>query len=247
MATQKGIISVTGTLGDINFYYRKGKAVARKAGGGFNGKTIKTKPSMVRVRENNSEFGHCSSVKKEFRIALFPFLKYYKETTLHGRMMQLFQRIKDCDSSSVRGSREVGKGIVTPEGLQLFREFRFTTKCDVAVVVPMNACYDAVTCVYSVMDFDISKVCFPKNATHVELQLGVLGVDFDLKIYKMFIGRTVVFEKNVVVTDFSLFPEVLPDVGLQRFAFVGVTFYQEINGVHYVLKEDGNVGVTLVS
>jgi hypothetical protein len=241
MATQKGILSLTGTLGDINFYYRKGKAVARKAGGGFNGKAIKTKPSMVRVRENNSEFGHCSSVKKEFRIALFPFLKYYKETTLHGRMMQLFQRIKDCDSSSVRGSREVGKGIVTPEGLQLFREFRFTTKCDVAVVVPMNACYDAVTCVYSVMDFDISKVCFPKNATHVELQLGVLGVDFDLKIFKMFTGRT------VVVTDFSLFPEVLPDVGLQRFAFVGVTFYQEINGVHYVLKEDGNVGVTLVS
>jgi hypothetical protein len=39
----------------------------------------------------------------------------------------------------------------------------------------------------------------------------------------------------------------LPDVGLQRFAFVGVTFYQEINGVKYVLKEDGNVGVTLVS
>lgn len=96
------------------------------------------------------------------------------------------------------------------------------------------------------MDFDISKVCFPKNATHVELQLGVLGVDFDLKIYKMFIGRTVVFEKNVVVTDFSLFPEVLPDVGLQRFAFVGVTFYQEINGVKYVLKEDGNVGLMFI-
>ena len=52
MATQKGIISLTGTLGDINFYFRKGKAVARKAGGGFNGKAIKTKPSMVWIREN---------------------------------------------------------------------------------------------------------------------------------------------------------------------------------------------------
>jgi hypothetical protein len=38
----------------------------------------------------------------------------------------------------------------------------------------------------------------------------------------------------------------LPDVGLQRFAFVGVTFYQEINGVKYVLKEDGNVGLMFI-
>lgn len=247
MATQKGIISVTGTLGDINFYYRMGKAVARKAGGGFNGKAIKTKPSMVRVRENNSEFGHCSRVKKEFRIALFPFLKYYKEGTLHGRMMQLFQGIKDCDNSSERGAREVGKGIVTPEGLQLFREFKFTPKCDVAVVVPMQASYDAVSCVYSVVDFDISKVRFPKSASYMELQMGVLGVDFELGIYKMFMGSPLGFEKSDVVTDFTLAPTVLPEAGLHRFAFVGVTFYQEINGAKYVLKEDGNVGVTLVS
>ena len=66
MATQKGIVSLVGTVGGVNFYFRKGKAVARKAGGGFSGKAIKTKASMMRVRENNSEFGHCSSVKKSF-------------------------------------------------------------------------------------------------------------------------------------------------------------------------------------
>jgi hypothetical protein len=246
MATQKGIISLTGTLGDFNFYYRKGKAVARKAGGGFNGKAIKTKPSMVRVRENNSEFGHCSRVKKEFRIALFPFLKYYKEGTLHGRMMQLFQGIKDCDNSSERGKRQVGKGIFTPEGSKLFKEFRFTPNCTIAVVVPMQASYDAVSCVYNVVDFDISKVRFPKSASYMELQLGVLGVDFEMGIYKMFMGSPLGFEKRAIVTDFTLAPTVLPEAGLHRFAFVGITFYQEINGVKYVLKEDANVGVKFV-
>jgi hypothetical protein len=246
MATQKGIISLTGTLGGINFYMRKGKAVARKAGGGFNGKAIKTKPSMVRVRENNSEFGHCSRVKKEFRIALFPFLKYYKEVTLHGRMMQLFQGIKDCDNISERGKRQVGNGIFTSAGLQLFKEFRFTPNCTIAVVVPMNASYNAISCMYSVVDFDNSLVRYPKNATHMELQLGVLGVDFELGIYKMFMGNPLGFKKSDIVTDFSLVPIILPDGGLHRFAFVGVTFYQEINGVNYVLKEDGNVGVMFV-
>jgi hypothetical protein len=247
MATQKGIITLVGTIDGINFYIRKGKAVARKAGGGFNGKAIKNKPSMVRVRENNSEFGHCSRVKKEFRIALFPFLTHYKESTLHGRMMQLFQGIKDCDTSSVRGSRKVGLGIVTAAGSALFKEFQFTPHCTMSAVVPMQYSYDAVSCVYSVEDFDISQVRFPKSASYMELQLGVLGVDFELGVYKMFMGSPLGFEKSVYVTDFTLAPTVLPEVGLLRFAFLGVTFYQEINGVKYVLKEDGNVGLTLVS
>ena len=72
MARQKGLFKVTGTLGNVNFYVVNGVGYARKAGGGFNGKAIKTKASMRRVRENASEFGHCSSVKKAFRIALLP-------------------------------------------------------------------------------------------------------------------------------------------------------------------------------
>jgi hypothetical protein len=36
MAEQKGLIKLTGTVGEFNFYFRKGKPVARKAGGGFN-------------------------------------------------------------------------------------------------------------------------------------------------------------------------------------------------------------------
>ena len=75
MAQQKGIIPLVGTLGGINFYYLNGKAVARTAGGGFNGKAIKTKASMQRVRENVSEFGHCSEVNKAFRQALRPFTR----------------------------------------------------------------------------------------------------------------------------------------------------------------------------
>ena len=70
MAKQKGIIPLVGTIGGVNFYYLNGQPIARRAGGGFNGKAIKTKASMHRVRENASEFGHCSKVNKVFRHAL---------------------------------------------------------------------------------------------------------------------------------------------------------------------------------
>jgi hypothetical protein len=70
MAKQKSIIPLSGTLDGINFYIRKGTAVARKAGGGFNGKAIKNSPKMARVKENNTEFGHYSFVEKVFKDSL---------------------------------------------------------------------------------------------------------------------------------------------------------------------------------
>lgn len=42
MAKQEGLIRLRGTIDGVNFYFRKGKPIARKAGGGFNGASIKT-------------------------------------------------------------------------------------------------------------------------------------------------------------------------------------------------------------
>ena len=80
----------------------------------------------------------------------------------------------------------------------------------------------------------------------MELQFGVLGVNFDASIYKMFMATPLVFEKGVEVNAFAMTPSVLPDAELHRFAFVGVSFYQELNGVKYILREDGNVGIWVV-
>src|SRR5215217_7087423 len=103
MAKQVGIVPFVGTLNGINFYMRKGKPVARRAGGGFTGDAIKKDPSMVRVRENNTEFGHCSRVKKLFKDSLFPFLGKQRNEELQGRLIQLFIKIKDADLISERG------------------------------------------------------------------------------------------------------------------------------------------------
>jgi hypothetical protein len=246
MAKQKGIISLVGTLGELNFYYRKGKPVARIAGGGFTAEAIKTKASMVRVRENSSEFGRCSKVKSGFRIALFPFLKFYKEGSLHGRMMQLFQGIKDCDVSSDRGSRTVGQGILTTAGKALLRDFEFTPTFKFERVLPMKGVYDDLTCTYSVTDFDLSTVRFPKGASHVELQFGVLGVDFDAAIYKLSLAAPMLIAKGAVLGSFSLQPSILPAVGLHRFAYLGITFYQEVGGIPCVLREEGSIGIVRV-
>lgn len=246
MARQKGIIQLEGTLGGINFYIRKGKAVARKAGGGFNGKSIKTSPTMVRVRENNSEFGDCSKVKKCFKMALHPFLYSYKEGTLHGRMMQLFHQIKICDVVSERGKRSVGNGITTAMGKLLFQQFAFTPKRSVSKTLLGNATFDGDAFTYTMRDFDVKKVRFAVSSTHFEVCLGVLFFDFASLNTKMFMSDPLLVDRDYLADSFSLSPkDAVVGEGV-RFAFVGLKFYQEVNGVMYVLQEEAAVGLEVV-
>lgn len=246
MARQKGIVQLEGTLGGINFYIRKGKAVARKAGGGFNGKNIKTSPSMVRVRENNTEFGHCSKVKKCLKIALHPFLHSYKEGTLHGRMMQLLQQIKICDVLSERGKRTVGNGMATSMGKLLFQEFMFTPKRSVSKTLLGTGTFDQDTFSYTMRDFDVKKVRFAAASTHFEVCLGVLFFDFSTLTSKLFMSAPLLIGREYTADHFSLNPIAISGAEGFRFAFVGLKFYQEVNGIMYLLQEESAVGLEVV-
>ena len=246
MARQKGIIQLEGTLGDINFYFRKGKPVARKAGGGFNAKNIKTSATMVRVRENNTEFGNSSKVKKVFKLSLHPFLNAYKEGALHGRMMQLMQNIKMFDTVSERGKRTVGNGIQTPMGKIAFQQFLFTPKCAISKTLMATASFDWENFRYTVSGFKGSRVRFPVSATHFELSFGVLCFDFNTLDYLLFMGSPLLIARDSIADTFSLQPTHLPDTKGMQFAFVGLKFFQEVNGIMYLLQEEGAIGLELI-
>ena len=178
MAKQKGIIHFTGTIQDLNFYMRKGVPVIRMAGGGFNGKAIRTQPSMVRVRENSNEFGRVSTAKKFFRIGLLPFLKDVRDVTLHGRLMRLFQDIKCFDSTSIRGERKFALGLATEKGKQLLKSFALTPK-RARAFLPGIGTFDADTSEFRVTDFDVKRLVLPAGATGMQVVLGILNIDFD--------------------------------------------------------------------
>ena len=77
----------------------------------------------------------------------------------------------------------------------MIRKFKFTLSFKMEKVVPMNGSYDALSCVYSVVETDITSVKFPSSATHVELQFGVLSVNFEASIYKMFMATSLFLKK----------------------------------------------------
>jgi len=246
MAKQEGIISLSGTLGDINFYTRKGKKIARKAGGGFNGKAIKTKPSMVRVRENASEFGHCSTVKRKFKASLNPFMSVRKDGEMHGRMMGLFMKLKGLDRINDRGQRRVGPGVVTERGKRMLLDFDFSPGCDVLVRLGGNGVYDAASRTFTVSDFDVKQVGFPKGATHLALTLGILRFDFETLKHELTMSAPFYFDNEFADDAFEL---SVAEPSLDGFEMVvlGMKSYQEIDGRFYIFQSSKAVGVSVLN
>ncbi|MCL9805240.1 hypothetical protein NAT51_06895 [Flavobacterium amniphilum] len=244
MAKQKGIIKLSGTLEGVNFYILNGKPVVRKAGGGFNGETIKTKDNMVRVRENSSEFGHCSKVKKQLRLALLPFLTLHHDTGLHGRMVRMLQELKNHDQISERGKRTIGNGLQTEAGRKLFTDFNFTESWNIRNTLNCDINYNPSDYTLTLSRFDISKVKFPASATHLELKFGLLSFDFDNLKYTMIESELLQLNKSNTLTNFILTPKEQSNATNQSFVFCGVRFHQEISGELYPLKGDDAITVS---
>lgn len=71
MARYKSILQFQGAIDGLVFYELNGVSVVRKKSG-FNRDDFKTKENYARVRENSSEFGHCSKTGK--MLSKMPFI-----------------------------------------------------------------------------------------------------------------------------------------------------------------------------
>lgn len=246
MAKQKGILKMVGTLGGLNFYYLNGKPVVRKAGGGFNGRAIKSKPSMQRVRENGSEFGHCSRANKAFRQALRPFYLGHRFTFFHSRLMTLFTELKDLDAHHIRGKRCVEEGLATAEGKRLIQDFNYTPDCVARQVLPFDISVEwtANRCLISGISMDA--VPFIAGATHLTVQFGILDIDFGTLEYRLCLAAPEVLPKNFSGTELSLAPVSLPSPSGTRLAVLGIRYHQETAGALNPLNGKNAVGIAVV-
>ncbi|MCW3162295.1 hypothetical protein [Chryseobacterium oryctis] len=127
MATYESIIKIKGAVGDLVFYNLNGKNIVRKKSG-FNKTAFKKSPTYEKVRQNSSEFGHCSKVGKMIRLALDKFIKESEEPLLYQKFAKLMTEIKDLDTISERGKRTVEKGLRTEKGQAMLTNFQFGTK-----------------------------------------------------------------------------------------------------------------------
>jgi len=256
MARVTGPFKITGTIDDMNFYQDGDKNIARKAGGGFNGKAIKTKDSMVRVRVNASEFGHCASVKSTFMRALHPYLFRVKGRKVHSAMTSMFVQIKSFDPVSKRGERRVAPGLTTTDGRNFLLTYSYPERFTIDQALGNRFTVDPVTQSCSCNDFDVSGISFPEFATHVGLLYGVVVMDFDAIKAQSFLAEEYFIPKKDANHSIVLNPVTPPSPFTAslvtedeasgdgvHIAVMGVRFYQEVNGVMTKLEAKRGVGV----
>ncbi|MGJ8591303.1 MAG: hypothetical protein ACSHXF_02070 [Aquaticitalea sp.] len=241
MARQTGIVRLKGTLGGINFYDRKGEALARESGGGFNSHSAHNYP---RIQEQINEMTAASIVNKAFKQSFWPLLHGYKDGTLHYRLQSLLMRIKDLDTTSIRGERRVAYGMETAYGLRLLKDFDFTPKRSVLLNGKLD--FDWSQHRLTVSQFDIAEAGIPKSADVMGLLLRTVRFDFERLEFVTETSSLLELEREFDATTFELQTAPLADGDGVRFALLRVAYYQQVNGVNYLLPGDGLFGLGVV-
>ena len=238
MAKSNGILKIEGTLDELTFYNKDGKSFVRKKGG-VSKERIENDPNYVRTRENNAEFSHSTNAAKTLRMALGSLVFKAKDNKLSPRMMQMMSRVKNLDLVSARGQRQVGIGFEDIAGKDLLKGFDFNINARLQSVLFAPYTLNVATGVLTIPNLiPAEQLLFPTGATHVSLQNAVLAIDFVGGASQLAFSPIVNLPINLTQSSPALTPTSVPaSTGLQLFLII-VSFYQEVNGVQYSLKNE---------
>jgi len=109
MARQKGIIKLTGPVGDVSFY-KSGTEYLARTKGGVDADRIKTDPAFARTRENGQEFGRAGKASKLLRNALKVPISKSADNQVASRLTTALLKVIQADTTNARGERTVLAG-----------------------------------------------------------------------------------------------------------------------------------------
>jgi hypothetical protein len=246
MATQKGIIKIKGTVGDLTFYKTTDGHILKEKTS-ISSDRIKNDPAFSRTRENNKEFGAAGKAAKLLRDAIRPLLQQSKDRRVTSRLSKEMLRVIKADATSTRGERNVIDG-----ELELLTGFDFNLEGKLGTILfaPFTVDIDRVSGVvtFQVPSFKPSQmVSGPGGATHFKIVSAAAELDFENAMYVNSVQRTTelpwdetataVITQEHDLTANSTHPIVL---------IAGIQFMQEVNGNMYPLKTGAFNALNLV-
>ena len=238
MAKASGVLKIEGTVDDLTFYKQNGKNFVRRKGG-VSKERILNDPNFVRTRENGAEFGHSANSGKLLRGAVGSFVFKAKDSKLSSRLMQKMSVVKNFDTVSARGSRNVATGIGTPQGKLVLKGFDFNINAELNSVLFAPVVVTTATGVIKINNLiPAEQMQFPQGATHFSLQGAFLKLDFATGVSDIKFSNVVNLPINFISATSTLTPTAVPVGTGVSFYLLLISFYQLINGVQYGLKNE---------
>jgi hypothetical protein len=236
MAKLKSLIKVEGTLDDLTFYKGTDGYFVRTKGG-VSKNRIMNDPAFARTRENGTEFGSIAGSGKLLRSALGPMLFKAKDSKLTSRLVKVMGQIKNLDSVSVRGERNVAVGMANATATPMLEGFDFNARATMGSVLNAIVTVDALTGAISISSFDpLQQLRSAEGATHFSLQAGFLKLDFATEVYELTQSVETVYPLVPGAIAPELTPIAVPTVTGTGFHVLLIEFFQEVNGVKYMLN-----------
>jgi hypothetical protein len=246
MAKARGIIKIRGTLGDLTFYKLKKDHIVKQKGG-VSKKRIKREPAFARTRENNQEFASCAVSGRRLRTALGPLLFRAKDSRLTSRLLQTLCKIKALDQVAMRGKRTVANGIAGVAGKMLLTGFDFNMEAPMGRILKVPYVLEEAEGRVVFADFIPSRhLAYPKAATHVSLQLAQLRLDFALGTHKLVLSPAQNLAIHQSMSTLEMTTVMPPNLTGETLFLLSLTFYQEVNGIHYSLKRGGSTSLQIL-
>jgi hypothetical protein len=246
MAKQRGIFKVEGTIDEVTFYKSKDGFMIRQKGG-VSAERMATDPAFERTRENQQEFARAGKAGKVLRAALRPLLMNATDRLLVSRMLKEMMKVVKADATSDRGQRNVLDG-----ELELLEGFEFNEagKLTQTLFAPFTASIDRATGVLSVAIpafVPQQMITPPAEATHYQIVSAGGFIDFTT-------------ETNGIATDATAVLAMGSDPGAAvnhsfnagagntnpLFLLLGISFFQEVNGKNYSLKNGAFNALSIV-
>lgn len=236
MAKQKGIIKLKGTLGDITFYKTADGYVAREKGG-IDKKRIESDPAFQRTRENGSEFGRAGKGGKLIRMALRTLMRDAKDGRVTSRLLKVLMDIIKTDTTNERGLRALQNGEL---GKLKGFDFNINGKLDTSLYTPYTVSTDRAA-----GSLQIQLPAFtpnigieaPEGTTHFKLVAAMSELDFENNAFVFDGSESGILPWNAEeIAALDLIASVTANSTLPLLQVMGISFYQEVNGQMYPLK-----------
>lgn len=246
MAKQRGIFKAEGTIDEITFYKSKDGYLLRQKGG-VSAERIATDPAFERTRENQREFSRAGSAGKVLRGALRPLLINATDRLLVSRLFTAMMKVVKADATSDRGQRNVLDG-----ELELLQGFEFNEggKLAQTLFATYAATIDRVT---GALDIQLpafvpsNSIAAPAEATHYQIVSAGGFIDFttgnngitttQTALLPLGSNLSAAVNHNFQTTANSTYP---------LFLVLGISFYQEVNGKSYSLKNGAYNALSVV-
>lgn len=236
MAKLKGIIKLEGTLDNLTFYKAK-EGYLVKTKGGVSKERIKNDPAFERTRENGSEFGRSASSGKLLRTSVRNLMIRAKDNRVSSRVTQRMTQIKNFDTTSIRGQRNVATGLSTPQGKASLKGLNFNNRALLSSVLFASYTVDTATGEINIPNLTpTNDIAYPNGATHVGLSSAFLKLDFDTTDNAIEYSPIINLAIDTTSATQTLTPAGVPTGTGNNIFVLLVEFFQDINGVQYPLK-----------